>query len=195
MSSLLTNFCGICLPDLKLLLHTVWYTASAAKRSCAYSILALTVSDQTSERVSHISLIVAWKVLVLTGISLWVVLLPPYLSDCPQNIQLVWYWNVIPRDCLVVSLDPEVDSVRLLFLRSRSILILSQYIFRQSSWTNCFSTVLMISSCLSLLASSILLHPFKVNCIVFPVARGFSQNTQLSILLMNTLVKLALKLK
>ena len=89
----------------------------------------------------------------------------------------VLYWKVTPEDCLVVCLDPEVDSARLLFLRSSSIFLLSQYILRQLSWTNCFSTT-SISSCLSLLASLVPLHPFKVNWIVFPVARDLLQNTQ-----------------
>ena len=176
LSSLLSIFCSICLSDLKLLLHSVWYTASTANRSCAYSILALTVSDQLSVWVSHISLIVTWKTCVLTGFSLCDVTLPLYLSDCPQNTQLVLYWKVTPEKRLVVCLDPEVDSVRLLFLRSRSIFILSQYILRQFSLTNCFSTT-SISSCLSLLASSILLRPFRVNWIVFLVAINLLQNT------------------
>ena len=99
LSSLLSNFCGIFLPYLKLLPHTVWYTASAANGSCAYSILDLTVSNQLSVRVSHISLI-------LTAVKFCGIFLP-YLKLLPHT---VWYTaSAANGSCAYSSLDLTVS--------------------------------------------------------------------------------------
>ena len=111
LSSLLSNFCGIFLPYLKLLPRTVWYTASAANRSCAYSILDLTVSNQLSVRVSHISSI--WILISLMLILIFININPNCCQIFVVSSCLTWKYCHIVHG---IQRQQRIDPVHIHFL-------------------------------------------------------------------------------